>query len=400
MRARVVIGVLILGAVLVAGCGGGSATSGAARRAIGAEEEEGGVLVETGESGPRHVEEGEMVAGAEGWVRTPGGVFWTTDGGRTWRRITPPVPDRGFIDGVYFANSRQGWALWNTGREGASRPTVYRTSDGGRTWRHTRLRDYDGYAPVAEVSFSAAEGHELFLLMRVNGDPALYAGPLFVSRDAGRHWRALPLPPDAGQISFETPSRGWIAAGRGARWLLRSVDGGRTWQQVVPGTPLGSPPQKERETLGVARWTSYTTPLIGPDGHGILGMVEAPGEGNPTAGTHAVIWRTTDYGRSWRRSDLIELTHEAFDFEAREVFARRGRSLSLLVHDPRGGAYTVAGPDGHLGALRPSHGLPRESTGLTFSDARHGFAFPLSGGHSSLGYTADGGRDWTRVTPP
>jgi photosystem II stability/assembly factor-like uncharacterized protein len=398
MRVRGAIAIVVLIATFVAG--GGSASTGAAQRAAGLEEEEGGFVVGEGEPGPRHPQEGEMVAGEEGWVRTPVGVFWTPDGGRTWRPITPPVPDVGLIDGIYFANPRLGWALWDTGREGDSRPSMYRTSDGGRTWHRTRLRAYDQFAPVAEVSFSLVDGRELFALTKVNGDPALYFGPLFVSPDAGRHWRALPPPPVAGEISFETPRRGWIAGGRSGQSLLRTVDGGRTWQEVVPGKPLGSPPPTELESIHNTRWTSYTAPPLGPDGDGILGMVEASEKEGSTEATEAVIWRTSDFGRSWRRSDRVELPNTTADYGAAEVFIRRGRSRSFIVRDPLGGAYTVVGPDGHAGPLRPSNGLPRDSGGFTFSDARHGFAFPFFGNRSSLSFTADGGRDWTQVPVP
>jgi photosystem II stability/assembly factor-like uncharacterized protein len=399
MRVRGATAIVVLIATLVAGYGGGSASTGAAQRAAGLEEEEGG-FVEEGEPGPRHVQEGEMVAGEEGWVRTPVGVFWTPDGGRTWRPITPPVRDPGLIDGIYFANPRHDWALWDTGREGDSRPSMYRTGDGGRTWRRARLRAYDQFAPVAEVSFSLVDGRELFALTKVDGDPALYFGPLFVSRDAGRHWRALPSPPDAGEVSFETSRRGWIAGGRAGQSLFRTVDGGRTWEEVVPGKPLGSPPPTELESIHDTRWTSYTAPLLGPDGHGILGMVEASEKEGSTEATRAVIWRTNDFGRSWQRSASVELPDSTADYEAREVFVRRGRSRSFIVRDPLGGAYTVVGPDGRAGPLRPSHGLPRDSDGFTFSGARHGFAFPFFGNRSSLSFTADGGRDWTQVPVP
>jgi photosystem II stability/assembly factor-like uncharacterized protein len=136
MPVRTTIAIVTLIATLVAACGGGSASTGATRRAAGLEEEKGrieeeagGIFVE-GESGPRQILEGEMVAGEEGWVRTPSGVFWTPDGGRTWRTITPPVP---WVSKVYFASPEDGWALHGTGREGDARAFIFRTTDGGRT---------------------------------------------------------------------------------------------------------------------------------------------------------------------------------------------------------------------------------------------------------------------------
>ncbi len=78
----------------------------------------------------------------------------------------------------------------------------------------------------------------------------------------------------------------------------------------------------------------------------------------------------------------------------------RGRGRSFLVHDPGNRSYTVVGPDGHAGPVRPIRGLPRDSSGLTLSDTRHGFAFPRFTNRSTLSFTKDGGRDWTQVPIP
>src|SRR5882757_10860062 len=132
MRVGAAIATVILFVGLVAGCGSSSAATGAAVRGTAGFEEEG--FFEVGGPGPppadgtaplhgaqleeaeaRHVWEGEMVAGEEGWVRSAVGVFWTEDGGQAWRSITPPVPDVAAIQGVYFADPRRGWALYETG---------------------------------------------------------------------------------------------------------------------------------------------------------------------------------------------------------------------------------------------------------------------------------------------
>jgi photosystem II stability/assembly factor-like uncharacterized protein len=403
MRVRGTIAILVLAAALVMGWGGGSASTRAEPPPVetiveekGLIEEEGGEIFFEGESSPRRVLEAEMVAGAEGWVRTPSGLFWTPDGGRTWRTITPPAPSFG---GVYFADPEDGWALHGIGREGDARAFVFRTTDGGRTWRRTRLRDYDTITPVASATFSLVGAHELFVLTRVEGDTASNFGPLFVSRDAGRHWRSLTPPPRSGKVFFETPRRGWVASPSPGPALYRTADGGRSWDKVLPQKPPHPPSAEERETFRPTRWTSYSTPVIGPDGHGILGMVEAPAAEHPKIATRAVIWRTSDFGRTWRRSDRIDFPGTVANYEADEVFNRRGPD-SLLVHDPRSGVYTVVGPDGKAGPPQPSHGLPRESVEFTFSDESHGFAFPSFGGSSSLSFTEDGGRDWTRVPLP
>jgi photosystem II stability/assembly factor-like uncharacterized protein len=399
MRVRAAIAMVILVATVVAGCGG-SSPAGAAKR--GAEEAEGGIVAVTG--GPRDVQEGEMVAGEEGWVHSGLGVFWTRNGGRSWRSITPPVPDGFGIAGVYFANPRRGWALSDKGQEGDIRTLMFMTTDGGRTWRHTRLRAPNLFTSVTQVSFSLVGAHDLFALARESGDTASNFGSLLVSHDSGRHWRALPSPPKAGRISFETPRRGWLAVAWPGLGLYRTVDGGRSWVEVQPGKPPGTPTPKGREPgLHEAIWGAcYTTPLIAPSGYGILGMVEMPdkAEIEGTAATPAVVLRTADYGRSWHRTARIELPHVSGVFDASYVFARQGRSRSFLFRSPISSAHAVVGPNGHVGPLRPSRGLKRYWQSITLSDAKHGFAFPYSGDGSSLVVTRDGGDTWNPVTVP
>jgi photosystem II stability/assembly factor-like uncharacterized protein len=403
--------------VLLAGCGGGSATtggSGSATTGAGGTRrarDSGGQTQTAAEgvklrlrkarrrlAGLHHVQEGQMVAGEAGWVRSEVGLFWTPDGGRTWRPITPPVPEAARIQGVWFAGPRRGWALYEPGKEGDARPSIYMTTDGGRTWHRSRLRAYRLFMPATSVSFSLVDGHELFALVKEEGDTASNFGTLLVSDDAGRQWRALPSPPQAGPISFETPRRGWLAGGTPAPKLWRTRDGGRTWVQVKPGGRRGSSlPKSVHPGLGGMTWDAYTTPLIGAEGSGILGMIEA-NQGND--GIPTVVWRTTDYGRTWHRTDRIMLPGVSGFFEADDVFTHRGRSLDFFVHDPLGGAYTVVGTDGRAGPLRASRGLPHHATATTFSDGRHGFAYPNFSSHSSLVFTEDGGRNWTHVVIP
>jgi photosystem II stability/assembly factor-like uncharacterized protein len=142
-------------------------------------------------------------------------------------------------------------------------------------------------------------------------------------------------------------------------------------------------------------------PLIGPGGHGILGTVESTGEGIEGGGpTLTTVWQTGDNGRSWHRSSRIHLRNTTGPLEATQIFTRHGRSRSFLVHDPRDTVYTVVGPDGRPGPLRPSHGLPPFSGGLSFSNTRHGLALPGFRNRSTLSFTADGGRAWTQVPVP
>jgi hypothetical protein len=60
----------------------------------------------------------------DGWMVTPGGIWFTQEAGRSWRRILK----REGLSRVYFATRERGWAI-------GSRKTILHTKDGGKTWK-------------------------------------------------------------------------------------------------------------------------------------------------------------------------------------------------------------------------------------------------------------------------
>ncbi|MCA1554499.1 MAG: hypothetical protein LC737_08985, partial [Chloroflexi bacterium] len=216
-----------------------------------------------------------------------GTLFKTTDGGRTWTRLTIPVGEP-----VYFANAELGWTAG-----GAAGDALYRTQDGGQTWTAQRVtassleqrqsahrptfdNARDGVLPVV-VSDERGTAVELYTT-RDGGQSWQLASRVLVSTDAraGTH---VPLSVrDAQHVSLAVPQRarllhitnarevqsvdatgdvsadiitldmatdevGWAKSARGscapsaqgARQctqdvqLLRTHDGGRTWQPLA-----------------------------------------------------------------------------------------------------------------------------------------------------------------------
>ena len=121
------------------------------------------------------------------WVGTDDGlIHTTTDGGRTWKDVTPaglkPWAKVSIMDASHV-DELTAYAAIDTMRLDDLRPHIYRTHDGGKTWTHITNGIPDG--GIVRV---------------VREDPKrkglLFAGTeqaVYVSFDDGDHWRSLRL---------------------------------------------------------------------------------------------------------------------------------------------------------------------------------------------------------------
>jgi len=172
---------------------------------------------------------------------------------------TGPASAAAPLQAIAFTDHDHGWAA------GAGR--ILATSDGGRTW----TSQYAGPAVLGQLDFTGT----------ANGW-AVGQGTLLRTTNGGASWTALSEPRLSGHclpvssVHFVSPVLGYAIAGStgagstgaGGGQLLRTTDGGTSWQPV-PGAPAG------------ARAACFSTAR-----DGYLG---APGR----------IWRTTDAGATW-----------------------------------------------------------------------------------------------------
>jgi photosystem II stability/assembly factor-like uncharacterized protein len=167
---------------------------------------------------------------------------------------------------------------------------------------------------------------------------------LVKTTDGGRTWqavaRACPFGTTATAISFVDSSTGWQlrtrqpGAGQQLRELLATKDGGLHWRRVAGTLSPNGIATGSKDGLGIGGYPASLFFL--PDGHGWIGLNYA-----------ASVIATRDAGRTWQPA---------------------GRRLSNYG----------AGP-------------------VWFLDDRDGFAIAGSGVHFSLVKTRDGGRSWTTV---
>ena len=246
-----------------------------------------------------------------GWAAGRGGILRTTDGGATWRLQRP-----GRVTALDAVSLDTAWAL--AGR------TLLATSP-GTAWHAIGTRRLAAIAFLDARTGFALDG----------------AGALLRSADGGTTWTRRPAPAPGDALCFATPLRGWVAHGgtvwrtttggtawrrsrllpdrggfprpelgcRGsAVWVLfhrgvaagseayvvfRSLDGGRTWKDVLAGL--------DQARIRLPRISAYSGPFAVLGRAAVFaGSCAACGNGS---GTTTVV-RTADGGRTWRSTTL------------------------------------------------------------------------------------------------
>src|SRR6185436_14571810 len=161
------------------------------------------------------------------WAGTDDGlIHLTTDGGRSWKDVTPsqlvPWAKVSILEASHF-DANTAYAAINTFRLDDLRPHIYRTRDGGKTWTHIARGIPDG--GIVNV---------------VREDPKtkglLFAGTereVYVSFDDGEQWQSLRLNMPASSIRDLVLHEDDVVVathGRGF-WILDNIE------------PLRQPPQ-------------------------------------------------------------------------------------------------------------------------------------------------------------
>jgi len=186
-----------------------------------------------------------------GWGATGGAaeavsVFRTSDGGKTWSNVasalpastdTPPpgqLPFGGRKAGIHFLNESTGWI---TGTVVANDLAwLYVSHDGGSTWYQQSLSLPPG-VPSAQLSlisptfFSATDGILPVIFSDLISGKGI-ATDIYVTHDATTWKSTMPLPAALSKIDFVDIQHGWATDGI---VLYNTSDGGQHWTKLSPG---------------------------------------------------------------------------------------------------------------------------------------------------------------------
>ena len=307
-----------------------------------------------------------FLAGAAG-----GGVWKTTDAGRTWR----PLFDRettGAIGSIAVAGSNPNVVYVGTGeapldRRAARGQGLFRSSDGGQTWVHVGLADHrhlsatvvDRANPdrifVASTGSGFGPGRDRGVFRSTNGGRS-FEQVYFKDLDTGA--LDLALDPSDSSIVYATlfqmrhpASPGDAVPGAGTG-IVKSTDGGNTWRSADTGLPTFREDGLRRIRLAIS--LSNRTRLFAA----------------VDAATRGGLYRSDDAGASWTLAhaastmmatsdDAVTVAVDASNPDVVYLTGRNvlrsadgGRTFSVWRTDPAGGGYRGAwvSPD-HSGVV-------------------------------------------------
>lgn len=234
------------------------------------------------------------------WAMANAGTILTRDGGRTWTRVT------GGGNAIFALDERRAWVFDDTN---LSDGIVLRTRNGGISWDTTRIlgavpregyfvdslrgvfvsrsgvfASSDGGATWANISPNVSLGgntnySSLWLVNSTLGFVGADDSTLVRTTDGGRTWQRSALQvgafTDVERIRMVNAQVGFVLAEDNI--LLATSDSGRTWQQrsVIPASTIVTDIQFVSEQVGFA---------VG----GISFNIE-----------ESSVWRTNDGGRTW-----------------------------------------------------------------------------------------------------
>lgn len=264
---------------------------------------------------------------------------------------------------VFFVDKRTGWV---TGEHG----TLLKTTDGGDTW--TAVLGGDPAAPEDPIG-------RLKFIDATHGWAVKGRSNLLRTTD-GENWEEVgKLGEQYGYFNDYAffSERVGVQIVKERNELARTQDGGKTWKVVQAGCEIDAEVEGLTRKLGCS--LSSLVLLSASEGYAI---------GATKPGTHMVLFRTGDGGKSWA-PQLVPDVASPQESYFRQGIAFVDASHGFAVLDKR----FLGTSDGG----KTWHGVIGSVSGpLKFADPEVGWSFE----GKQLTYTVDGGKRWSSATIP
>ncbi len=327
-----------------------------------------------------------MIDATTGWALAGKAVLRTTDGGIHWRNVTPPGHPLAPRSVAQFFTASIAWIGIPLG--GAT-TQLFHTSNGGQSWQQSTIQA--GF--LKQLTFIDAQ-HGWILAGYANGGGPAEIVSVLRTTDGGKTWQGISsaLPADTtplghlpygGQksgIRFVNASTGWVTGTvmlTNLAWLYVTHDGGSTWHQQT----LPLPPNVPSAQLLIQPPTFFSA------NDGLLPVRFS--DLTTSRGIATVIYVSHDGGTTWRSTMPVSAAMSTSHFlDMQHGWLTDGTNL-----------FVTSDGGQHWAKLTPSANFKRVTL-LDFVSETTGWAISNQGDSSSfLLKTTDGGQTWRQITP-
>ncbi|RME28296.1 MAG: hypothetical protein D6806_03130, partial [Deltaproteobacteria bacterium] len=201
-------------------------------------------------------------------------IYRSENGGRSWNEVALLDGAQDQLYALFFLDAQTGWAAGSG---------IFYTQDGGQSWHQASVPAL-GDRVVNGIHFMDA-----YTGIAVGGVPSTDADPspphdgfIMRSTDGGATWQMVQegLSQALARVDFADSLNGWAVGGGTAGIILHTTDGGQSWaEQQVPSGQYGA--------------ADYVTSVAATDQNHAWAVGNI-GEGNP------MVLFTTDGGASWQ----------------------------------------------------------------------------------------------------
>jgi photosystem II stability/assembly factor-like uncharacterized protein len=341
---------------------------------------------------PLQLDEIHMVSRTEGWGIRGAYVLTTSDGGQTWREVTPNVDQADTIYGA-FLDKQTAWIIFSNTGHVDQVLKVYYTIDGGQNW------SLNPGPPITTTvmgdstwaQFAVLDARNVWIMLRgvYVGAGTHFNHELFRTTDGGITWNSLD-----GQISSDYTGMVFAdtmtglrtlqttgAYGPGAPAFELTTDGGVNWENRELPPPSDAPDLFNQYPY----CETYQPVLLSPQSiHMLVGCFEYH---VPPQQFTSYLYNTQDGGATWT---MIHLPDKVHGWQDRLVWF--GTNNALLL-----GREIYASKD--AGSTWTDVATVNWDAQFSFVDPQVGWAVARANGQIALVRTTNGGHTWNEVNP-
>ncbi len=242
-----------------------------------------------------------MTGAKTGWGTGTGTVWYTMNGGVSWKNITPVQLHKGsdFQPVLYSYNQSRAWVVQT--EKDSNSLFIFNTTNGGRTWTKNALKTSN----VTSVYMHFYDKNHGMLSLMQDGAMGSEGAVTYQTIDGGQTWHrsatarpvkgsTLPFSGIKSGVTFNNNSDGWLTGslthGSGTVYLFHTTDGGHTWTKQGISVPTN---------LMAAQVTSYP-PQFSKAKEGVLPVKFH------SSSTSFMLYHTSDGGETWTSTHAVD----------------------------------------------------------------------------------------------